>query len=53
VYTVKLVSAVYVLHLFQKKSTRGIATPKHVVDLIKARLRWAERDSKVRSETEQ
>lgn len=28
VYTVKFEKAVYVLHVFQKKSTRGIATPK-------------------------
>lgn len=28
-----------------KKATRGIATPKHELDLIKARLRWAEQDA--------
>ena len=38
VYTVKLRGAVYVLHVFQKKSTHGIATPKHVLDLVKQRL---------------
>lgn len=27
-YTVKLAGVVYVLHVFHKKSTRGIATPK-------------------------
>ena len=42
VYTVKLAGAIYVLHVFQKKATRGIATPKHEVELIKARLRRAE-----------
>jgi len=41
VYLARLANAVYVLHVFQKKSTRGIATPKHVVRLIKTRLRWA------------
>jgi phage-related protein len=41
VYTAKLAGRIYVLHVFQKKSTRGIATPKHELDLIKARLRWA------------
>lgn len=41
VYTVKLAGAVYVLHVFQKKSTHGIATPKHVTDLILQRLRGA------------
>ncbi|HVH66668.1 MAG TPA: type II toxin-antitoxin system RelE/ParE family toxin [Gemmatimonadales bacterium] len=46
VYTAKLASAVYVLHVFQKKATRGITTPKHVLDLIQARLRWAERHAR-------
>jgi phage-related protein len=41
VYTVKLANVVYVLHVFQKKSTRGIATPKHEIDLIKARWQRA------------
>ena len=39
VYTVKLADAIYVLHVFQKKSKRGIATPQHDIDLIKKRLR--------------
>jgi phage-related protein len=42
VYTVKFVTAVYVLHAFQKKSKSGIATPKHVLDMIADRLRDAE-----------
>jgi phage-related protein len=42
VYTAKLAGRIYVLHVFQKKSTRGIATPKRELDLIKARLRWAQ-----------
>ncbi len=37
VYTVKLRGAVYVLHAFQKKATRGIATPRHEIALIKQR----------------
>ena len=41
VYTAKLAGRLYVLHVFQKKATRGIATPKHEVELIKQRLRWA------------
>ena len=41
VYTVKLRGAVYVLHVFQKKSTRGIATPRQEIALIKGRHRWA------------
>ena len=32
VYTAKLAGAVYVLHVFQKKSTHGIATPRHVTE---------------------
>lgn len=43
VYTVKFEDAVYVLHCFQKKSTRGIATPKPDLDLIHERLKEAER----------
>lgn len=42
VYTVRLRHAVYVLHCFQKKSTRGIATTKRDLDLIVQRLREAE-----------
>jgi predicted XRE-type DNA-binding protein len=50
VYTAKLANAIYVLHVFQKKATRGIATPKHELDLIKARLRWAEQHAKTEVE---
>jgi len=42
VYTVRLAGVVYVLHAFQKKAKRGIATPKHELDLIRARLALAE-----------
>jgi len=31
------------LHAFQKKSKKGIKTPKHVIDLVRARLKAAER----------
>jgi phage-related protein len=31
-----------VLHVFQKKSTRGISTPKADIDLIRERLKIAE-----------
>lgn len=41
VYAVKLQGAVYVLHAFQKKSTRGIATPRRKIELIKARYACA------------
>jgi phage-related protein len=42
VYTVRLEECVYVLHAFQKKSKKGIATPKADIELIKRRLRQAE-----------
>ena len=42
VYTVNIGELVYVLHCFQKKSKRGIKTPKQVADLIRQRLRDAE-----------
>lgn len=41
-YTVRFKKAVYVLHVFKKKSKKGIATPKQDTDLIKARLKAAE-----------
>ena len=41
-YTVRFASAVYVLHAFQKKSKKGIATPKTEIQLIAQRLRDAE-----------
>lgn len=43
VYTVKFADAIYALHTFQKKSKRGIATPRRDIDLIKQRLATAER----------
>ena len=42
VYTVRFETAVYVLHAFQKKARRGIATPKQELDLVRRRLRVAE-----------
>jgi phage-related protein len=44
VYTVKLAGAVYVLHAFQKKSKRGIGTPKKDAALIRERLKRAEEE---------
>jgi len=38
VYTVKIAGLVCVLHAFQKKSKKGISTPKHVMDLVRQRL---------------
>lgn len=42
VYTVRYLTAIYVLHVFQKKSKRGRQTPQQDIDLIKARLKRAE-----------
>jgi len=41
VYTVKIGNCVYVLHAFQKKSKKGIKTPKQDIDLIKSRFKGA------------
>ena len=43
IYTVKLAGVVYVLHVFQKKATHGIATPRREIAVIKARWQWAQR----------
>jgi len=42
VYTVRLATAVYVLHAFKKKAKQGIKTPPRDVELIKKRLKAAE-----------
>ena len=44
VYTVRFASVVYVLHAFQKKSKKGIATPQPEIELIRTRLKLAEAD---------
>jgi len=48
IYTVRFEGAVYVLHAFQKKSKKGIATPKKELDLIRQRLAEAEHDYRER-----
>jgi phage-related protein len=42
VYTVRFVDIVYVLHVFQKKSKKGISTPQEEMDKIRNRLKMAE-----------
>jgi phage-related protein len=42
VYTVKLAGVVYVLHVFQKKSKKGVKTAQADIEKIKARYRLAE-----------
>ena len=44
VYVVRFAGAVYVLHCFQKKSKKGIATSKADVDTVSARLKLARKD---------
>jgi phage-related protein len=46
VYTVRFEGAVYVLHVFQKKSKTGRETPCQDMDLIEQRLREAEQIAK-------
>jgi len=41
VYTVRFEERVFVLHVFQKKSKSGIATPKRDLELIQQRLKVA------------
>lgn len=43
VYTIRFRDAVYVLHVFQKKSKRGVATPKQEMEVIKRRLAEVDR----------
>src|SRR3989304_1825967 len=39
VYAIQIGDDVWVVHAFQKKSTQGIKTPQHEIDLIKDRLK--------------
>jgi phage-related protein len=39
VYAVQLGEELWVVHAFKKKSTHGIKTPKHEIDLLKDRLK--------------
>jgi phage-related protein len=36
---VQIANAIWVIHAFQKKSTQGIKTPQHEIDLIESRLK--------------
>ena len=42
IYTVKFKGVIYVLHIFQKKSKQGSKTPQGDIELIRARLQWAQ-----------
>lgn len=39
VYALRLADDVWVVHAFQKKSTIGIATPKHEIELVRERIK--------------
>lgn len=41
VYVVHLKSAIYVLHVFQKKAKSGVSTPRREIELIRQRLKQA------------
>jgi phage-related protein len=43
VYTLRYAGAVYVVHVFQKKSKTGRETPRRDIELIEQRLREAEK----------
>jgi phage-related protein len=43
IYTVRYSERIYVLHSFKKKSTKGDKTPKREIDLIRERLKQAEK----------
>jgi phage-related protein len=48
VYTAHFENAVYVLHVFQKKSKSGIGTPKREIEMVRRRFAEAERHSRKR-----
>lgn len=48
IYTVKFESAIYVLHAFQKKSKKGIKTPREEIELVHRRLKIAGEDDLAR-----
>jgi phage-related protein len=50
VYTVEFSGVIYVLHCFQKKSKRGVATSQRDIELIRRRLAEAERLNRQRSD---
>ena len=53
VYTVRFAQRIYVLHAFQKKSKRGIETPRSEIRLVEQRLRAAEADYQQRQQQDE
>lgn len=39
VYAVQTADEIWVIHAFQKKSTQGLKTPSHEIELVKNRLK--------------
>ncbi len=39
VYALQLGDDIWVVHAFQKKSKKGVATPKHEIDLVRERMK--------------
>ena len=39
VYALQLEEDIWVVHAFQKKSTKGISTPRHEIDLVRDRIK--------------
>lgn len=39
VYALQMGDDIWVVHVFQKKSTKGIATPRHEIDLVRERIK--------------
>ena|SRR6266496_2165666 len=48
VYTAQFAGTLYVLHVFQKKSKKGVATPRKDIELVCQRLAAAKRHYKER-----
>ena len=48
VYAARFETAVYVLHVFQKKAKKGRATPRQDMEIIRQRLAEAKRDHRGR-----
>lgn len=39
IYALQLGEDIWIVHAFQKKSKKGIATPKHEIDLVRERIK--------------
>ncbi len=46
VYAVQIGEDLWVIHAFQKKAKKGIATPKKEIDLIKQRIKWLKENTR-------